>query len=228
MKAESGNIARLQKITELRQLLAQKFPQQSKSRNGDAFPTGIASIDEQTRGGLPKGAVIEITGSLGGSSLFLSALLQAAARSRSFLGLVDGSASFDPQAVARKHLRRLLWMVCRNADHAIKAADLLLHDGNLPLVVLDLQLNPPTQLRKIPASTWFRFQQAVENKAVAFVVITPQPMVSSAAMRIIFPKPWTLPSLQRRREHLLDELEIKVVERGIGFSTPDGEQLKTA
>jgi len=43
----------------------------------------------------------------------------------------------------------------------VKATDLLLHDGNLPLVLLDLQFLPSRALRKIPPSTWHRFGRLV-------------------------------------------------------------------
>ena len=50
-------------------------------------------------------------------------------------------------------LSRLLWVRCRGAAEAMKAADLILRDGNLPLVLLDLAGNPPAQFWDIPATT---------------------------------------------------------------------------
>ena len=52
--------------------------------------------------------------------------------------------------------------VARNALDAVKAVDLLLRDGNFPLVVLDLVLNDSAELRKIPQTNWYRLQRLVE------------------------------------------------------------------
>ena len=66
----------------------------------------------------------------------------------------------------------------------MQAADLLLRDGNFPLVFLDLMLNPLRELGKIPASNWYRFQRLVEPAPSAFLVVTPRSMISSAHMQI--------------------------------------------
>lgn len=181
------------KITELRALLAEKFPRTAACRSGIVLPAGNGLPD------LRSGIVTEVTGSPGSGALFLDALITAAQGSGSLVALVDGSGSFDVTAMQGQP-GRLLWVLCGGAAIAIKAADLLLRDGNLPLVVLDLQLN--RDLRRIPATTWYRFQRIIEPSAAAFVVLTPHPMVGSAAERFELRGERTFGEMRRRRTEL--------------------------
>ena len=60
----------------------------------------------------------------------------------------------------------------------MKVADLLLRDGNLPLILLDLQPVPIREVRRIPASALPRFQRLIEPTGTGFVRIVekkPQP-----------------------------------------------------
>ena len=168
------------KIIQLRQLLAERFPQISAAPD-QRLATGITALDDATGGGLPKSAITELTSPhlSAGSALVIHALLQSAHRQAFFLGLVDGEDSFDPQSAGPTTLRNLLWIRCRNAVQAVKAADLLLRDGNFPLVVLDLVLTPPEELRKIPQNNWYRLQRLVEAAPTSFLVLTRHSIISS-------------------------------------------------
>ncbi len=79
-------------------------------------PFGIAALDELT-GGLPRGALTEITGpaSSGRTGVMLSALAGATCR-HEVCALVDASDSFDPAsaAAAGVDLERLLWLRCNS------------------------------------------------------------------------------------------------------------------
>jgi len=95
----------------------------------EAVPSGVPEIDLAT-GGLPRGCLTEIFGapSSGRASLLVSILAEATARLE-FCALVDAEDSFDPlsAAAAGVDLPRLLWIRCgHNAEHALRAADLLL------------------------------------------------------------------------------------------------------
>ena len=186
------------KITELRALIAEKFPQPSATASG-VFPVAMGA-------GLPamelqRGVVTEVSGSIGSGTLFLETLIASAETTGAMAALVDGSSGFDPAQCGRP-LSRLLWVLCKDAQMAIKAADLLLRDGNLPLVVLDLQMNAAQELRRIPATTWYRFQRIIEQSTSAFVVVTSRPMVSSAAERVELRNHWTLGAMRQRRTEL--------------------------
>ena len=98
--------------------------------------------------------------------------------------LIDGSDSFDPATNGAELCGRLLWVRCTKASEAIKSADLLLRDGNLPLVLMDLQLNESKELNRIPGTTWFRLRNLAEQTAAALVTLTPAPIITSAHQRL--------------------------------------------
>ncbi len=179
-------------IIQLRQLLREKFPglrtraDELPAKTRDGWASGIAKLDERLGGGFPKSAISEVIAPRRGcgSALLLLQLLRRAAAKNQFAALVDGLDSFDAAAVEQNTLSHLLWIRCQNADEAIKATDLVLRDGNLPVVLLDLALNPDAQLRKIPAPTWYRFQRIVEESTATFIVLTPRAMISPAQVRV--------------------------------------------
>ena len=197
------------KIIHLRQILAERFPQICAPAD-ERLPTGVPAMDEAIGGGLPKSAITELT-SLNlsaGSALFIHVLLQNAHRRGFFLALVDGRNSFDPQTAGQIALRNLLWLRCAAAADAVKAADLLLRDGNFPLVILDLVLNPAEELRKIPQSNWYRLQRLVEGAPTAFLVLTRQSIISSAQLKLSLANSWRLSDLDE--VSLTSRLKIQV------------------
>jgi hypothetical protein len=159
---------------------------------------------------LPKNAITELSSPnlSAGSALFLHALLQNAHRSGFFVALVDGRDSFDPQLAGNAALRNLLWIRCTQAFAAVQAADLLLRDGNFPLVVLDLVLNAVGELRKIPQTNWYRLQRLVEAAPVAFLVLTRRSVISSAQLKLSLENGWRLPDLEK--QDLTARLKIQV------------------
>jgi hypothetical protein len=190
------------KMVDLRNLLAQRFPQSFPSP-ATFLTTGLSTLDQAVGGGLPKGAITELISPhpSAGSGLIICALLEAAQRDRFFLALIDGRDSFDPSAFSGFDdcLRHLLWVRCRHALEAVKAADFLLRDGNFPLVILDLVLNGRGELRKIPQTTWYRLQRLVETAPSAFLVLARHSMVSSAQIKLVLENRWTLSDLEQDR-----------------------------
>ena len=196
-------------IVELRQLLAERFPGVRMSAErpetiAQHCPTGIPQVDSLLRGGLPKGAITEITstGISSGSLLFLGSLLREACQRGEWLAIVDATDSFDPAGLDAESLSRLLWVRCSNPKDAIKATDMLLHDGTVSVVALDLLFCTPNQLRKIPSSTWFRLQRILEYNSTALVVLAPEHMISNANARLVLEKRFNLDSLDQPRETL--------------------------
>jgi hypothetical protein len=200
------------KIIDLRKLLAERFPHAPVAAATQLI-TGLAFLDEAIDGGLPKGAITELISPRisAGSASLIHALLQVAQRDRFFLALIDGRDSFDPSAsggLGNAGLHHLLWVRCTNALDAIKAADLLLRDGNFPLVIVDLVLNLPEELRKIPQTSWYRLQRLVEPAPTACLVMTRQGMVSSAQLKIVLENSWRLESFED--ENAISRLQIRV------------------
>jgi hypothetical protein len=185
-------------ILDLRNLLAERFPQSHVTPSG-RVATGLSALDHAIGGGLPKGAITELTSPnvSGGSALMIATLLQVAHRERWFLAVIDGRDSFDPQPLGNARLRNLLWVRCTKAADAVKAADLLLRDGNFPLVILDLVLNAADELRKIPQTSWYRLQRLVEPMPTALLVLTRRSMIASAQWKLLLENNWQLEDLHR-------------------------------
>ena len=205
------------KVARLRSLLAEKFPAMQR-RAGGVFPTGLADIDA-AEGGVRRAALTELSTASGAGALFIHAMLGAVRRERCFAALVDAARSFEPDGPASS-LARLLVVFCEEAMQAVKAADLLLRDGNVSLIMLDLQAAPARQLRGIPANTWHRLQRLAEQTTAAFVVLTPQPMVEAAQVRITAGEGWTLAAQSRWRRDLIATARWRVFPRRAAVQQP--------
>jgi hypothetical protein len=206
-------------IIELRQLLAERFPglrtraDELPAAKHAFWPTGLPQLDQPLRGGLAKGALAEVTAEQrgSGSALLMTALIHRALYENKFVAVIDGQDSLDVTQLDGD-LSRLLWVRCRSTDEALKAADLLLRDGNLPLVLLDLVSNPAAQLRKIPATTWYRFQRLLEQTSAVCLVLTPRAMVAPAQVRIALRSRFSLGALEREPHEVLRELKVEIAE----------------
>jgi recombination protein RecA len=180
----------------------------------EVAPTGIAAIDELLHGGLPAGAISELTGpaSSGRTSLALQFLAQRTAEARS-CAWVDVSDAFDPESAAANGvlLKCLLWIRCRNEvdagpaksrsatgtdgraaraswtrlDQGLRATDLLLQAGGFAAIVLDLGDTAPEQASRIPLATWFRYRQAAERTQCSLVVLGKRGYAQSAAAAVL-------------------------------------------
>jgi hypothetical protein len=166
--------------------------------------TGLAALDALT-GGLPRGALNEITGpaSSGRTGVMLAALAKAT-RHDEACALVDASDNFDPAsaAAASVDLDRLLWVRCsehncsslRNAprraalgrlEQVLKVTDLLLQGGGFGMVVLDLGDIPAESVRRVPLTSWFRFRRAVELTATVLLIVEQEPHAKTCASLVV-------------------------------------------
>jgi hypothetical protein len=226
---------RVRNIVRLRELLAERFPNARRfvDRRGNnvfsGWPTGIPQLDDLLGGGLAKGAITELVAPhpASGSALIVSALLRRARQNRQWLALVDGVDSFDPAQLDNGSLSRLLWVRCRHAAEAMKAADLIARDNNLPVMLLDLRINPPAQLRKIPSTNWFRLQRILERNAGVLMVLTPFAMVSSAQARISMKGRFRLDDLEETSSALLANQRFELL-RAHGAETVRREFMAEA
>jgi hypothetical protein len=148
---------------------------------------GVAEIDFLTSG-LPRGGLTEIYGPFcsGRTSLLLSALA-----SRTVTGevcaLVDGCDAFDPHSAeaAGVELKKLLWVRCRNLDHALRATDLLLQGGGFSLIALDLSDVSSKNIRHVPLHVWFRLRRAVENTPTILVLLNRESQAKMCASLVL-------------------------------------------
>jgi hypothetical protein len=73
----------------------------------------------------------------------------------------------------------------RVIDRAIKALNLVVQSGVCTLVVIDLIDVPAHALRRLPISTWFRIERAIEGSETAVLILAAQPVARSAGGRSI-------------------------------------------
>jgi len=188
-------LAALPKLTEVRpasRLEVRPAPEMVSS--------GIRELDALT-GGLPRGCLTEICGaaSSGRTSVLLAALA-AATRRQEVCALVDVSDAFDPvsAATAGVDFERLLWVRCdvhkksKNrkfaegpVEQALRVTDLLLQSGGFGLVMVDLGDMQFQTARRIPLTSWFRYQRTVERTATVLFVITPAPCAQTCASLLL-------------------------------------------
>ena len=198
-------------LAALRRLLAERFPP-AAPRFAAVLPTGITAIDEPAGGGLPAGGITEVVApapSSGGQLLMLSLLTATRAR-RTRAALVDGLDAFDPQSHEPSSLQHLIWVRCRTLDEALHAADLLVRDANFALVVVDLRGFALPALRGVPATTWYRWQRAVERTDLALVVLTTVALVSSARLRLNLTRVFKLAVFDEEQAQLAFRLPVEI------------------
>ena len=172
-------------------------------------PIGIAELDALT-GGLPRGALNEITGpvSSGRTGIMISALAAATQR-QEICALVDAGDSFDPASAraAGVVLERLLWIRCseheqpqlldftrnsrpqrktlRRLEQLLKVTDLLLQSGGFGMVVLGMGDLPAESTRRVPLTSWFRFRRAVEPTPTVLLLVEQETCAKTCASLVI-------------------------------------------
>jgi hypothetical protein len=169
------------KIIELRQILAQRFPAQNSSPIA-LIATGLPGLDQILGGGLLRGAITQLIAPLPstGSTLFLQEMIHAFQQQAQLVALVDGADCFEPVSIAD----HFLWVRCRYALEAVKATDLLLRDGNIPVTILDLKQNREVELRRIPGQTWYRLQRVAEETQTTLLLLTRHRLAPNAGINL--------------------------------------------
>jgi hypothetical protein len=174
--------------------------------------TGIPAVDELLDGGLPMGAISEVTGpECSGRTSVALAFLGRCTQEGRVCAWVDADDLFDPESAAANgvNLKQLLWVRCRSEnfgsrangkplarpgwtrpgwarlDQAIRATDLLLQAGGFSSIVLDLGSTAIEQARRIPLATWFRFRQAAQRTQCSLVVLARRPCAQSSADTVL-------------------------------------------
>src|SRR5262249_42475268 len=134
----------------------------------------------------------------------LLAALAAATQRQEICALVDASDSFDPVSAAAAGIdfERLLWVRCgvensaakkhlsRNplmapVEQALRVTDMLLQSVGFGFVIVDLGGIPFRAARRVPLTTWFRFQRAVENTPTVLLTINEAPCAQSCAALLL-------------------------------------------
>lgn len=177
--------------------------------------TGIGEIDVLLNGGLPVGAISEITGpaSSGRTNIALSFLARRTGDGN-VCAWIDASDALDPESAAANgiSLKHLLWVRCRTQiiekpfpatrhthndkkqhwtrlDQAIRATDLLLQAGGFAAIVLDLADEAIEHCNRIPLATWFRFRQATDRTRCSLIVLGKSTYAQSSAAVVLTCQP---------------------------------------
>jgi hypothetical protein len=150
------------------------------------LPTGCDGLDRLLGGGLPRGALVEMSGraSSGRFSVALSALA-AATQTGEAAALVDPGDHFDPQgaAAAGAELSRLLWLRPRGVKTALAATETVLATG-FALVVLDLGLLRVPR-RRFDDAVWLRLARRARVHDAALFVLAPYRVTGTAARIVL-------------------------------------------
>lgn len=208
-------------LDDLRGMMREKFPEAHVAQDthrvlqkGNVYRTGVPCLDEV---GIVEGTVTEIACGAGlssGGGVLLAGMIMRAREQRRLVALIDGVDSFDPQGLGADACDLLLWLRCRHLEEAMKVADLLLRDGNVRLVLCDLVLNPLRDLKKQAAGVWYRLKNLAEESGAAFVVFTPEPLVSCAHLRLVLDKTLTLAALDQTMDEIETGLRLRVEKGG--------------
>jgi recombination protein RecA len=214
--------------------LAEKAPGALSVRPKAAHPvlrTGVPGIDEDA-GGIPMGGFTEICGSTSsGKTSIVHSILSESTRAGQICAWIDANDGFCPASAdaAGVLLEYLLWVRCqpitvqdkklrkqiRPLEQAFRVADILLNSGGFSLIVIDIAEIEDKYVRKVPLSTWFRFQRFVEGKPVALVFLTQRPYAGNYASMVIEvdagAAQWTtIEEFGPQHGRLLRELPIKI------------------
>lgn len=207
--------AKIIPFSEVLQTLQARFPEaQAVRQMGSAVLTGIPCVDAV---GVTPGQITEFVSPQpsAGSSLVLGALIEGAGETlREPVALVDAADAFDPCTLARKDLERLLWVRCAEVQKAVLATDMLLRDGNIPRVILDLQICQERAVRQVPSQAWHRLRLLAERHGAALCVFSAFQAVPCARSRLLLERPLPLGMLDEPRGELLSGLVGRVVRRG--------------
>jgi hypothetical protein len=160
-----------------------------------------------------------------GAGILIAALLEREITVREATALVDGRDAFDPFSVPSEALEHLLWVRCRDVAKAMRVTDLLLRDGNLPLVILDLQAQTTREVQSVPASSWHRLRVLAEKSGVALCAFTPCQTVPCARARLVLEQRFTLEAMERPRRELVECLRTRVVRAANTFVAQPLETL---
>jgi hypothetical protein len=195
----------------LRSLLAARFPEKSRP-SGCGVPSGVRAIDDALGGGLPGGRLTEVVSakpSSGGQTM-LAQLLVNTRITRQRVALVDAADGFVPESVPSDALRHLVWVRGQSAAQALAAADVLVRDGNFAVVILDVRGCDERELRRTPATGWYRLQRATEMSTVAVLVQTTCAIVPAVPARFVLRSVQALGSRRVARDILATQLVVEI------------------
>ena len=176
-----------------------------------ALPLGFRFAEQpELLQSFPRGRISEIHGPRSsGRTTLVHTVLAASTQREECVAIIDMANAFDicSAAEAGVVLGKLLWVRCGgNAEHAMRAADLLLQAGGFGVVVLDLIDAPMQALARIPPTAWFRFRNAIEPTPTVFLVLAEKSLTKSCAAKRV--------SLERKKPVFAGTAPFKILKAG--------------
>jgi hypothetical protein len=164
------------------------------------------------------GYISEIVGTddTRGRASLTNTLLAKATQQGEACAVVDCCGSFHPESAAKGgvDLTRVLWVRCgQRLDHAMTAADWILHAGGFRIVALDLYGAPAHDLQRIPLSWWHRFRLVVEHTPAILLVAAEKPVTGSCASTSLLLEPARTLWSGTSHTPLLEGLELRCISR---------------
>lgn len=198
-------------LVDLRRLLSERFPG-ARAPAARCVETGLPTLDEQLGGGFACGAFTELVSACpsAGGQLITGALIRATRLARRRLVLLDPGEVFSPDQWEPGLLAHLVWVRGGQLKEFWLVADLLLRDANFAAVVMDLRRLPERELRRTPATTWYRLQRVIEQSEMAVLVHTDFALVPCATRRLVLSQPMTLAALAEERWPLASGLQVRL------------------
>lgn len=174
------------------------LPKKAKLRHSPV-PSGMEWLDSRLEGGLPRGAISEVTGpgSSGRTRLVLAALARVTG-SGGIAAYVDATDCLDPRSAEQAGvvLERLLWIRCgaegggrpdpderrlSRVEEAWQTANLIVSAGGFEVVAIDLGGFSGRQLGDLQGRAWMRLKHAVEDTPTALILLARRHLTGSAA-----------------------------------------------
>ncbi len=188
--------------------MREKFPQAHGLRTE---PTPVAPVGKPFEiETFPVGGISEVipAGPVAGILLMVAGLLgdPEEASPHPELILIDGGDSFDPGSFTGEACSKLLWVRCATAVQMVKAADLVINDGNVSFVMLDATGISNGDLAKIPPTAWRRLKLAAERGGGRVIVLSAFPVVPCVSLRLTLSANLSLHDFDSPRESLLGRL----------------------
>lgn len=160
--------------------------------------SGIEGLDASLGGGLPRGAISEVTGpSSSGRTGLVLATLARATQAGEIAAYVDATDCLDPGSAeeAGVALERLLWIRCGEPGRANRrrgrgrkawqAANLVVAAGAFGVVAVDLGGISQRRMGRWQGRPWIRLKRAVEGTSTALIVLAERHVAGVAADMVV-------------------------------------------
>ena len=205
-------------VQELRALLKRQFPEAHRVEpaapveKGPLMQTGIPALDAV---GLPESGLMELVGAEAtGVSLVVWGVIRHLLIAGHAVALVDSGDSCDVvQAWPEEITARLLWVRCRGMEETVRAMDLLVRDGNVRHLIMDLQGAAVPLPGHVPHPVWYRLRNVAEETGMWMLVTSREHIVPCAVIRCHLTYRFGLDDLNTPRETLLERITMEVPHR---------------